>query len=797
MSGPSSTARVILLQAAAAAAALAVFGLIGVGCSEDDALPYLPGGSTPGEPLSPNRSCSSGASRDCSVELEEVDGVFSCYKGSQTCEGGRWSACGDGHLSSFHGTRLQLVARLQALGAPAACLDDPCDPFCQRYDEIPDSGLTAVETDPIFDWPGGPVSLDGYPGPLVDRGLNQPCATGADCQFSHRCENPRTDASCAHGKCAPGIALAADCDPCVAEVCAEDASCCEAGVGATCDHSPCSWGAPLKAACDPCVASICATRPSCCDENGWWSSSCVELVATECGVSCPCGPGEVQLGSSCYYLNPVERAWQGARTACQARGDGWDLAVIESEEENTFVWFRSAGQDTWIGLNDRGNENEGTFSWANGSTASYRAWSPGEPNNFNNEDCVHLLGNGDWNDAHCSYETDSMCEGPTRHQSGWSEACVGLAERVCDVQCKDPGQETGHCVAWLPGETDGSCEGIDLAGGVPCDDEGGVVPVCNHGTTTAPAGIRIVHFPEGSGQYPRCGPDTSADGVEECFTTEPIAPGECVSVSDCPGLTGGREIMVNPPGDAHVEECSCLDNWTLYDAAVELPACAPPQCFTRALSPEGSCSLDLANGEVLDIETALVSYVAASGDATPLARVADEGACGNGWYYDDPEAPTRLTLCPSTCSALTTSGGDSVQVEIDCLRYLSPVTVTEVYEATCEAGTSPLWKFFSYDTITPRDSRVVFRARTAPTEAELAASGYLDLATAAADPDTQVCALSGPAPCPINVFAALGGRPTATQRFLELEATLTPTSDRRSGPTFNEWQLTYSCPPAD
>src|SRR5690606_15888017 len=121
MSGPSSTARVILLQAAAAA--LAVFGLIGVGCSEDDALPYLPGGSTPGEPLSPNRSCSSGASRDCSVELEEVDGVFSCYKGSQTCEGGRWSACGDGHLSSFHGTRLQLVARLQALGAPAACLD--------------------------------------------------------------------------------------------------------------------------------------------------------------------------------------------------------------------------------------------------------------------------------------------------------------------------------------------------------------------------------------------------------------------------------------------------------------------------------------------------------------------------------------------------------------------------------------------------------------------------------------------------------------------------------------------------
>src|SRR5690606_656029 len=145
----------------------------------------------------------------------------------------------------------------------------------------------------------------------------------------------------------------------------------------------------------------------------------------------------------------------------------------------------------------------------------------------------------------------------------------------------------------------------DLAGGVPCDgDEGGVVPVCNHGTTTAPAGIRIVHFPEGSGQYPLCGPDAGAAGAEECSTTEPIPPGARVGVSDCPGLTGGREIMVNPPGDAHIEECSCLDSWTLYDDAEALPACSPPECFTRTLTHEGPCSLEIPNGDVLNAAAA-------------------------------------------------------------------------------------------------------------------------------------------------------------------------------------------------
>jgi hypothetical protein len=79
---------------------------------------------------------------------------------------------------------------------------------------------------------------------------------------------------------------------------------------------------------------------------------------------------------------------------------------------------------------------------------------------------------------------------------------------------------------------------------------------------------------------------------------------------------------------------------------------------------------------------------------------------------------------------------------------------------------------------------VTYGALTAPTVAQ-------------ATPDTQVCPLAGPAPCPVDLYTALGGLPEARNRYLELQITIQPTSDTNQTPSVNNWQVTYSCPDAE
>ena len=66
--------------------------------------------------------------------------------------------------------------------------------------------------------------------------------------------------------------------------------------------------------------------------------------------------------------------------------------------------------DFWIGLNDIAQEN--TFISSDGATSFYVNWLAGEPNNYNNEDCVHQRSNGKWNDLKCSDKRPSVCKIP-------------------------------------------------------------------------------------------------------------------------------------------------------------------------------------------------------------------------------------------------------------------------------------------------------------------------------------------------------------------------------------------------
>lgn len=207
---------------------------------------------------------------------------------------------------------------------------------------------------------------------------------------------------------------------------------------------------------------------------------------------------------------------------------------------------------------------------------------------------------GSW-DASCVAAVTSACglSCPLPPTGTWTSACVAKVASICDATCGTgaPPPEEGKCKPWVPGQKDPTCSGVDLALGITCANG---IPVCNHGNSTAPAGIRVVHYPANSNQYPKCSPDQAHPQMYECFTTKPIPPGQCVNdlqywngsawTPGCDQLAGSREVMVNPQTQSakptpsgysgYVTECGCQDNWTVYSGG----ACVSPTCGYEAIN---------------------------------------------------------------------------------------------------------------------------------------------------------------------------------------------------------------------
>ena len=57
--------------------------------------------------------------------------------------------------------------------------------------------------------------------------------------------------------------------------------------------------------------------------------------------------------------------------------------------------------------------------------------------------------------------------------------------------------------------------------------------------------------------------------------------------------------------------------------------------------------------------------------------------------------------------------------------------------------------------------------------------------------------MTGPSPCPKDVFAPLGGLPTARFEELELRVSMLPDTTGTLGPTLFDYKLLYSCVPAE
>jgi hypothetical protein len=64
-----------------------------------------------------------------------------------------------------------------------------------------------------------------------------------------------------------------------------------------------------------------------------------------------------------------------------------------------------------------------------------------------------------------------------------------------------------------------------------------------------------------------------------------------------------------------------------------------------------------------------VTFTATGGSAQILDYVSGPEACetaGGGWYFDDPAAPTKISLCPSTCADVQADKAAKLDVVVGC-----------------------------------------------------------------------------------------------------------------------------------
>ena len=146
--------------------------------------------------------------------------------------------------------------------------------------------------------PCKPVCTNKTCGPDGCTGTCGTCGAGATCTAAGTC----TASGCAHALCVAGPPLALTCDPCVTQICASDAYCCNSAwdsiclgaVGSVCKHpcTPiggcthpvCSAGPALNPACDACAKAVCAHDSFCCLTA--WDSACTAEVRRFCVTKC-------------------------------------------------------------------------------------------------------------------------------------------------------------------------------------------------------------------------------------------------------------------------------------------------------------------------------------------------------------------------------------------------------------------------------------------------------------------------------------------------------------------------------
>lgn len=148
--------------------------------------------------------CESWTVRACGIELGTFNGQTTCARGVQVCENGVWAACSADASKGTTSVPASPASSgsayhfgLQSVGGTSVtCTNNPCDPYCQTFQDVPDAAVKADQVVTTTGWvSGGSLAGSNMPTAFKNKGsLNAQCssAQGSDswneaCQFDQHC----------------------------------------------------------------------------------------------------------------------------------------------------------------------------------------------------------------------------------------------------------------------------------------------------------------------------------------------------------------------------------------------------------------------------------------------------------------------------------------------------------------------------------------------------------------------------------------------------------------------------------
>ena len=186
-----------------------------------------------------------------------------------------------------------------------------------------------------------------------------------------------------------------------------------------------------------------------------------------------------------------------------------------------------------------------------------------------------------------------------------------------------------------------------------------------------------------------------------------ITDGEPTTCSDDPGVLSGivGDHLTNNGIETYIIGMTGVQQWGNLEAMAALggaPEHGPefcedgadtchywsvgdgdPEAFIDALGQIEQAAVlpcvyerpEAPQGETLDYELVNVEFTDSGGDVVELGRVDSMNDCvGDGWYYDDPDEPTALELCPDTCTEVSAqANGANVRISYGCEARIAEV----------------------------------------------------------------------------------------------------------------------------
>ena len=155
-------------------------------------------------------------------------------------------------------------------------------------------------------------------------------------------------------------------------------------------------------------------------------------------------------------------------------------------------------------------------------------------------------------------------------------------------------------------------------------------------------------------------------GFPDGYTFHSIVAFGSIPIIGCiTGAWTGHEYLALSDLTGGVKQSICQTNWGPIFDALEAAI---------AVVTELPCVYDIPpppEGEELEPDMVNVVYTAGDGTVTTIPMVPDAGSCGPlGWYYDNPDFPTQIIVCPDTCILLQSDTMGKVNIAFGCATLL-------------------------------------------------------------------------------------------------------------------------------